>query len=103
MTNAIPERGYAHANVLVSTDWVAEHLDDPGVRIIEANEDPLLYASGHIPGAVEVDWTVDLNDPVRRDYLNKEGFEALMSRIGVTPDTALVFYGDKNTAPSANR
>lgn len=89
-------RGYAHPEVLVSTDWVAAHLDDPGVRIIESNEDPLLYASGHIPGAVEIDWTNDLNDPVRRDYLTREAFEALMSRIGVTPDTTLVFYGDKN-------
>ncbi len=92
----ISERGYAHPDVLVSTDWVAEHLNDPKVRIIESDEDPLLYTSGHIPGAVEVDWTADLNDPLRRDYLNKSGFEALMSRIGVTPDTLLVFYGDKN-------
>jgi thiosulfate/3-mercaptopyruvate sulfurtransferase len=92
----INERGYAHPDVLVSTDWAAEHLHDPHVRIIESNEDPLLYTSGHIPGAVEVDWTADLNDPLRRDYLDKAGFEALMSRIGVTPDTLLVFYGDKN-------
>ncbi|MDX2140808.1 MAG: sulfurtransferase, partial [Chloroflexota bacterium] len=79
-----------------STDWVAEHLDDPAVRIIESNEDPLLYPSGHIPGAVQVDWTRDLNDPLRRDYLNREEFAALMSRIGVTPETMVVFYGDKN-------
>lgn len=89
-------RGYAHPEVLVSTDWVAAHLNDPGIRIIESNEDPLLYTSGHIPGAVEVDWTEDLNDPLRRDYLSREGFEALMSRLGVTPETTLVFYGDKN-------
>jgi thiosulfate/3-mercaptopyruvate sulfurtransferase len=94
--NTISSRGYAHPEVLVSTDWVAEHLDDPSVRVIESNEDPLLYASGHIPGAVEVDWTSDLNDPLRRDYLDKARFEALMARIGVTPDTTLVFYGDKN-------
>ncbi len=92
----ISQRGYAHPEVLVSTDWVAEHLHDAKVRIIESDEDPLLYTSGHIPGAVEVDWTADLNDPLRRDYLDKAGFEALMSRIGVTPDTMLVFYGDKN-------
>ncbi len=92
----ISQRGYAHPEVLVSTDWVAEHLHDAKVRIIESDEDPLLYTSGHIPGAVEVDWTADLNDPLRRDYLDKAGFEALMSRIGVTPDTLLVFYGDKN-------
>jgi thiosulfate/3-mercaptopyruvate sulfurtransferase len=92
----ISQRGYAHPEVLVSTDWVAAHLHDPKVRIIESNEDPLLYTSGHIPGAVEVDWTADLNDPRRRDYLDKAAFEALMARIGVTPDTLLVFYGDKN-------
>jgi thiosulfate/3-mercaptopyruvate sulfurtransferase len=92
----ITARGYAHPDVLVSTDWVAERLNDPGVRIVESDEDPLLYAAGHIPGAVEVDWTRDLNDPLRRDYLDKAGFEALMSRIGATQDTTLVFYGDKN-------
>jgi thiosulfate/3-mercaptopyruvate sulfurtransferase len=92
----IESRGYIRAEVLVSTDWVASHLDDPGVRIIESNEDPLLYSTGHIPGAVEVDWTRDLNDPVRRDYLGREGFEALMRRIGATRDTTVVFYGDRN-------
>ncbi|HSR69454.1 MAG TPA: sulfurtransferase [Acidobacteriota bacterium] len=92
----IKSRGYAHPGVLVSTQWVADHLDDTGVRIVESNEDPLLYPSGHIPGAVEVDWTRDLNDQVCRDYLQQEDFEELMSRIGVTPDTTIVFYGDKN-------
>ena len=95
-TAAIEDRGYAHPDVLVSTDWVAAHLTDPGVRIVESNEDQLLYPSGHIPGAVQVDWAADLNDQVRRDYLSKAGFEALMSRIGVTRDTTVVFYGDKN-------
>lgn len=94
--NDITNRGYANPDVLVSTDWVAEHLNDPAVRIIESNEDPLLYPSGHIPGAVQVDWTTDLNDQVRRDYIQKADFEALMSRIGVTSDTIVVFYGDKN-------
>ncbi len=92
----IEQRGYANPDVLVSTDWVAAHLSDPNVRIVESNEDPLLYASGHIPGAVEVDWTTDLNDPVRRDYLDQAGFEQLASRIGITPQTTVVFYGDKN-------
>ncbi|MDX2161378.1 MAG: sulfurtransferase [bacterium] len=96
MATDIAGRGYAKTDVLVSTDWVAEHLNDANVRVIESNEDPLLYPSGHIPGAVQVDWTRDLNDPVRRDYLDKAGFEALMSRIGVTPETTVVFYGDKN-------
>jgi thiosulfate/3-mercaptopyruvate sulfurtransferase len=92
----IESRGYVNPEVLVSTDWVASHLDDPGIRIVESNEDPLLYATGHVPGAVEVDWTRDLNDPVRRDYLGREGFEALMRRIGATKDTTVVFYGDRN-------
>ncbi|HSU81245.1 MAG TPA: sulfurtransferase [Thermoanaerobaculia bacterium] len=92
----IESRGYARPEVLVSTDWVASHLQDSSIRIIESNEDPLLYPSGHIPGAVEVDWTRDLNDPLRRDYLGREGFEALMRRIGVTQDTTVVFYGDRN-------
>jgi thiosulfate/3-mercaptopyruvate sulfurtransferase len=92
----ILDRGYIHPDMLVTTAWVAEHLSDPAVRLVESNEDVLLYASGHIPGAVQVDWTADLNDPLRRDYLHKAGFEALMSRIGVTPDTTVVFYGDKN-------
>jgi thiosulfate/3-mercaptopyruvate sulfurtransferase len=92
----IDRRGYAHPDVLVSTEWVAAHLNDPSVRLIESNEDTLLYPSGHIPGAVHVDWTADLNDPVRRDYITRDGFERLMSRIGVTPDMTVVFYGDKN-------
>lgn len=92
----IANRGYANADVLVSTEWVAAHLDDPNVRIVESNEDQLLYTAGHIPGAVEVDWTADLNDQVRRDYLNREGFAALMSRIGATPETTIIFYGDKS-------
>jgi thiosulfate/3-mercaptopyruvate sulfurtransferase len=92
----IESRGYAHPEVLVSTDWVEQHLNDPSVRLIESNEDTLLYASGHIPGAVHVDWTSDLNDQIRRDYITREGFERLMSRIGATPETTVVFYGDKN-------
>ena len=92
----ISARGYARPQVLVSTDWVAEHLEDPSVRIVESNEDALLYPSGHIPGAAEVDWTRDLNDPLLRDYLDDRHFAELMSRLGVTPETTLVFYGDKN-------
>jgi thiosulfate/3-mercaptopyruvate sulfurtransferase len=88
--------GYVHPEVLVTSEWVAAHLTDPRVRIIESNEDLLLYPSGHIPGAVYVDWTADLNDPLRRDYVGQQQFEQLMSRIGVTPEMTLVFYGDKN-------
>ncbi len=92
----IAARGYATPEALVSTEWVAQNLENPNVRIVESNEDPLLYVSGHVPGAVEVDWTRDLNDPLRRDYLQKEGFDALATRIGITKDTTVVFYGDKN-------
>ncbi|MEM1250309.1 MAG: sulfurtransferase [Acidobacteriota bacterium] len=93
---SIESRGYSHPDVLVSTDWVAEHLDDPNVRIVESNEDPLLYPSGHVPGAAEVDWTRDLNDQVRRDYLDRDGFVALAQRLGLTAETTVVFYGDRN-------
>jgi thiosulfate/3-mercaptopyruvate sulfurtransferase len=92
----IASRGYIHGDMLVSTDWVASHLNDPAIRIIESNEDQLLYRSGHIPGAVEIDWVNDLNEPVVRDYLGKAAFSELASRIGIAPDTTVVFYGDKN-------
>ena len=92
----LQNNGYENPDVLVSTEWAAEHISDPKVRIVESNEDSLLYSTGHVQNAVQVDWTADLNDPIRRDYLNKEGFEKLMSRIGVTPDMTVVFYGDKN-------
>jgi thiosulfate/3-mercaptopyruvate sulfurtransferase len=92
----IASRGYANPDALVSTEWVAAHLNDPDIRIVESNEDTLLYASGHVPGAVHVDWTADLNDPIRRDYITKQGFSALMSKIGATPKTTVIFYGDKN-------
>jgi thiosulfate/3-mercaptopyruvate sulfurtransferase len=92
----ISSRGYATPDVLVSTDWLAAHLNDPSIRIVESNEDPLLYPSGHVPGAVQIDWTHDLNDPLRRDYLDKAAFEALMSKNGISNDTTVVFYGDKN-------
>ncbi|HTR96598.1 MAG TPA: sulfurtransferase [Candidatus Acidoferrales bacterium] len=94
--SGVDRRGYAHPEVLVSTDWVAAHLNDPSVRIVESNEDALLYPSGHVPGAVQVDWAADLNDPVRRDYLDKAGFDALLSRLGITRETTVVFYGDKS-------
>src|ERR671919_493157 len=96
MTTSIDEKGYAHPEALASTDWVAQHLNDPNIRVIESNEDTLLYPAGHIPGAVHVDWTSDLNDQIRRDYITREGFDRLMSRIGATEDTTVVFYGDKN-------
>ena len=89
-------RGYIHHDVLVSTEWVNEHLNDDNIRIVESNEDPLLYPSGHIPGSVQIDWTTDLNHQVMRDYLFKDSFEALMKKNGIANDTTVVFYGDKN-------
>ena len=89
------QTAYANPEVLVSTDWVAQHASDPGVRIIESNEDVLLHDTGHIPGAIHIDWHADLNDPVVRDYISPEAFAALASRHGITPDTTVVFYGDK--------
>ncbi len=87
---------YVHPEVLVTTQWVADHLHDPNVRVVESNEDILLYDIRHIPGAVQIDWQKDLNDPVRRDYLERKAFEALMSQHGIGNDTLVVFYGDKN-------
>ncbi|MDQ2997319.1 MAG: sulfurtransferase [Chloroflexota bacterium] len=87
---------YAHPEVLVDTAWVAEHLNDPNVRIVESNEDILLYDQGHIPGAIKIDWVADLNDQVVRDYLDREHFEQLLSAKGIGNDTTVVFYGDKN-------
>ncbi len=92
----IAARGYAHPEVLVSTDWVAAHLDDPKVRLVESDEDLLLYEIGHIPGAVKVDWVTDLNDPITRDYLDQARMQALLRSKGIGPDTTIVFYGDKN-------
>jgi thiosulfate/3-mercaptopyruvate sulfurtransferase len=92
----IETRGYVHPEVLVSTDWVAQHLDDPSVRLIESNEDLLLYDTGHIPGAVKVDWTNDLNDPLVRDYIDSERLQRLLRARGVNKNTTIVFYGDKN-------
>ena len=82
----IEERGYAHPEVLVSTDWVAQHLDDPKVRLVESNEDLLLYDTGHIPGAVKVDWTNDLNDQVVRDYIDRERLQRLVADEGWDAD-----------------
>lgn len=87
---------YVHPEVLVSTDWVAVHLTDPKVRIVETDEDVLLYDIGHVPGAVKIDWHTDLNDPIVRDYLDAERFSALLQAKGIAEDTTVVLYGDKN-------
>ncbi|GMU66588.1 MAG: sulfurtransferase [Acidobacteriota bacterium] len=94
--SAPSSRGPARPEVLVTTEWVAAHAGDPDLRLVESNEDPLVYPSGHIAGAVEIDWARDLNDPLRRDYLDGEHFAALARRHGISPSTTVVFYGDKS-------
>ncbi|MHB8777090.1 MAG: sulfurtransferase [Anaerolineales bacterium] len=87
---------YAHPEYLVDTEWVANHLKDANVRIIESDEDPLLYSIDHIEGAVQVDWFSTLQHPLRRDFLTREQFEDVASRLGISNDTTVVFYGDKS-------
>src|SRR5690606_13989432 len=87
---------YAHPDRLVTTEWLSRHLGEPGLVVVESDEDVLLYETGHIPGAVKVDWHLDLNDSVTRDYIDGEQFAALMSRKGITRDTTIVVYGDKS-------
>ncbi len=87
---------YAHPEALVTTEWLAAHLDEPDTRIVESNEDVLLYATGHIPGAVHIDWREDLQDPLVRDYIQPEAFAALCAKNGITPETTVIFYGDKS-------
>lgn len=89
-------RQYAHPEKLVSTEWVAETLDREDVRVVESDEDVLLYETGHVPGAVKIDWHTDLQDPVQRDYLDAEDFAELARAKGISRDTTVVFYGDKN-------
>lgn len=87
-------QAYAHPERLVTTDWLAEHLGDDGLVVIESNEDVLLYRTGHIPGAHHVDWHLDLNDDVMRDYVSPEAFAAMCSARGITRDSTVVVYGD---------
>jgi thiosulfate/3-mercaptopyruvate sulfurtransferase len=87
---------YAHPEVLVTTDWVAEHINDPNVRVAEVDVDTKAYDEGHVPGAIGWAWNTQLCDTLRRDILSKEQFEELMSSSGVRPDTTLVIYGDNN-------
>ncbi|MEO8206258.1 MAG: sulfurtransferase [Chthoniobacterales bacterium] len=87
---------YTHPEALVTTDWVAEHLNEPNTRIVESNEDILLYDTGHIPGAVHIDWRSDLQDSTMRDYITPEAFAEVCSKNGITPDTTVIFYGDKS-------
>jgi thiosulfate/3-mercaptopyruvate sulfurtransferase len=87
-------QSYAHPEKLVTTQWVADHMDDPSVVLVESDEDVLLYDLGHIPGAVKIDWHTDLNDPLVRDYLSAEQFARLLSGKGIGRDHTVVFYGD---------
>ncbi|MGH8901603.1 MAG: sulfurtransferase [Egibacteraceae bacterium] len=88
-------QAYARPERLVTTAWLAEHLDDPGLVVAESDEDVLLYETGHIPGAVKIDWHTDLNDDVARDYIDGEGFARMMRSKGITRNTTIVFYGDR--------
>ena len=87
---------YVHPDVLVSTQWVADHLGDPNVRVVESDEDVLLYEVGHIENAIKIDWQTDLQDQLIRDYVDKEKFEKLLSDKGISNDSTVVFYGDKS-------
>lgn len=87
---------YAHPEVLVSTEWLANNIGRDGLVIVESDEDVLLYETGHIASAVKIDWHTDLNDPVTRDYVQGEAFAALLSRSGISRDTTVVIYGDKS-------
>src|SRR6266508_43040 len=90
------EQGYANPGALVSTEWVAEHLNDPKVRLIEVDVDTAAYDQGHPPGAVGLNWTTQLSDQIRRDIPTKEAWEQLLGGAGVGQDTKIVFYGDNN-------
>ena len=92
----IEHRGYARPEALVSTEWVAGHLADPAVRVIECDEDLLLYDTGHLPGAVKLDWVNDLNDTLLRDFVGRERLQELLRQRGISDDTTVVLYGDKN-------
>jgi len=90
------DKGYVNPDVLVSTDWVVQHKDDENIVVVESDEDVLLYELGHVPGAIKIDWHEDLQDARDRDFVDAEGFNALMSRLGISRGTTVVFYGDKN-------
>lgn len=87
---------YAHPERLVSTQWLAENLNRDGLVVVESDEDVLLYETGHIPGAVKIDWHTDLNDEVVRDYVNGEGFAKLLGGLGIARDDTVIIYGDRS-------
>ena len=88
--------GYAHPETVVSTDWVAEHLNDPTVRLVEVDVDTAAYEQGHIPGAVALNWKTELQDQVTRDIVDQQQLEALLGQRGIGNDTTIVLYGDNN-------
>lgn len=92
----IAQRGYSHPELLVDCEWVAAHLDDPGVRLLQSDEDLLLYRTGHIAGALQLDWVNDLNDTVVRDYVATDRMQQLLRERGINDDTTIVIYGDRN-------
>ncbi|MEP6689503.1 MAG: sulfurtransferase [Gemmatimonadaceae bacterium] len=92
----IENKGYVHPEMLVSTDWLATHTNDPSLRVLESDEDVLLYDTGHIPSAQKIDWHADLNDPLQRDYVDPRQFEKLLRNRGIDETTTVVLYGDKN-------
>ena len=92
---------YAHPEALVDGDWLQANLNAPGIRIVESNEDVLLYDTGHIFGAVQIDWRGDLQDDTQRDYISPERFAEVCAKNGITPDTTVIFYGDKSNWWSA--
>jgi thiosulfate/3-mercaptopyruvate sulfurtransferase len=91
----MPNHEYAHPEMLVETEWLARHLDNDNMRIVEADEDVPLYDEGHIPGAVKIDWVTELNDTLRRDYLDRRDFARMAGSKGIDNETTVVFYGDK--------
>ncbi|GAA4778518.1 sulfurtransferase [Citricoccus nitrophenolicus] len=95
-TDATDFSDYAHPEKLVSTQWVADHSGDENVVVLESNEDTLLYSTGHIPGALKIDWHTELNDPVTRDFVGPEDFARVLGSKGIGRDTTVVFYGDKS-------
>ncbi len=95
-TEVLQMADYANPDVLVSTDWVEEHIDDPDIVIVESDEDILLYEIGHIRNSVKFDWQTELQDQLVRDYVSREDFEALLSEKGISNDHAVVFYGDRS-------
>ncbi|HEY7082078.1 MAG TPA: rhodanese-like domain-containing protein [Nitrososphaeraceae archaeon] len=97
MAQTETKQQYAHPEVLVDTQWIEDHLNDEGLRIVEVDYDSVTnYELGHIPGSVLVEWKADINDPIIRNILSKQAFEELLQRIGVDNETTVALYGDFN-------